>query len=147
MLHKNFAVGIDIGLEDKIVLAGIEHEENYRQAARYIERRATNNIGHVVYDPSTGARWWRLEEAPDGWWVPFETVVPGTGGYADVPLTVYLRSATGMEAVDCIHHVRDFHVTLLRLLGLDDNRLTYYHAGRFKQLSQFGGQPIKGLIA
>ena len=46
-----------------------------------------------------------------------------------------------------IAHVRDFRVTLLRLLGLDDNKLTYYHAGRFKQLSQFGGQPIRGLIA
>jgi hypothetical protein len=36
---------------------------------------------------------------------------------------------------------------LLRLLGLDDNKLTYYHAGRFKQLSQFGGTVIKNLIA
>ena len=52
-----------------------------------------------------------------------------------------------MTAVDEVHHVRDFHVTLLRLLGLDDNKLTYYHAGRFKQLSQFGGTVIKKLIA
>ena len=44
-------------------------------------------------------------------------------------------------------HVRDFHVTLLRLLGLDDNKLTYYHGGRFKQLSQFGGRVIEKLIA
>jgi len=34
-----------------------------------------------------------------------------------------------------------------RLLGLDDNKLTYYHAGRFKQLSQFGGTVITSLIA
>ena len=33
------------------------------------------------------------------------------------------------------------------LLGLDDSKLTFYHAGRFKQLSQFGGQVIKELIA
>jgi hypothetical protein len=46
---------------------------------------------------------------------------------------------------DC--NQRDFHVTLLRLLGLDDNKLTYYHAGRFKQLSQFGGKVIDELIA
>ena len=52
-----------------------------------------------------------------------------------------------MKAVDGVAHVRDFHVTLLRLLGLDDNKLTYYHAGRFKQLSQFGGKVIKELIA
>ena len=30
---------------------------------------------------------------------------------------------------------------------IDDNRLTYYHAGRFKQLSQFGGKVINELIA
>jgi hypothetical protein len=33
------------------------------------------------------------------------------------------------------------------LLGLDDNKLTYYHAGRHKQLSQFGGKVIQELIA
>lgn len=54
---------------------------------------------------------------------------------------------TGAKAVENVHHVRDVHVTLLRLLGLDDNKLTYFHGGRFKQLSQFGGQVIKELIA
>jgi hypothetical protein len=39
-----------------------------------------------------------------------------------------------------------FHITLT-LLGLDDNKLTFYHAGRFKQLSQFGGKVIEDLIA
>jgi hypothetical protein len=53
----------------------------------------------------------------------------------------------GDKAVENVHHVRDVHVTLLRLLGLDDNKLTYFHGGRFKQLSQFGGQVIKELIA
>ena len=54
---------------------------------------------------------------------------------------------TGTEAVENVRHVRDLHVTLLRLLGLDDNKLTYYHAGRFKQLSQFGGKVIHEIIA
>jgi hypothetical protein len=35
----------------------------------------------------------------------------------------------------------------VRLLGLDDARLTYFHGGRFRQLSQFGGQVIRELIA
>ena len=60
--------------------------------------------------------------------------------------TIGATDETGAEAVECVHHVRDLHVTLLRLLGLDDNKLTYYHSGRFKQLSQFGGQAIKELI-
>ncbi len=53
----------------------------------------------------------------------------------------------GSEAVAVKHPIRDFHVTLLHLLGLDDNKLTYFHAGRYKQLSQFGGQVIPELLA
>ncbi|MEM0968629.1 MAG: DUF1501 domain-containing protein [Verrucomicrobiota bacterium] len=53
----------------------------------------------------------------------------------------------GAEAVEVAHPIRDFHVTLLHLLGLDDNKLTYFHAGRYKQLSQFGGEVIHDLIA
>jgi hypothetical protein len=53
----------------------------------------------------------------------------------------------GDQAVETVHHVRDLHVTLLHLLGLNDNKLTYFHEGRFKQLSQTGGQVIKELVA
>jgi len=53
----------------------------------------------------------------------------------------------GAQAVELAHPIRDFHVTLLHLLGLDDNKLTYFHAGRYKQLSQFGGAIIKELIS
>ena len=53
----------------------------------------------------------------------------------------------GEAAVDVAHPIKDLHVTLLHLLGLDDNKLTYFHAGRFKQLSQIGGSVIKELVA
>ena len=69
------------------------------------------------------------------------------GGGCKAGHTIGATDETGMTAVENVHHVRDFHVTLLRLLGLDDNKLTYYHAGRFKQLSQFGGKVIDDLIA
>ena len=52
----------------------------------------------------------------------------------------------GQQAVEVVHPIKDLHVTLLHLLGLDDNTLTYFHGGRFKQLSQTGGQVIKELI-
>lgn len=69
------------------------------------------------------------------------------GGGVKAGHTIGLTDDTGMEAVECVHHVRDLHITLLHLLGLDDNKLTFYHGGRFKQLSQFGGQVIRELIA
>jgi hypothetical protein len=53
----------------------------------------------------------------------------------------------GEKAVEVVHPLRDLHVTLLRLLGLDDSKLTYFHSGRFKQLSQVGGQVIRELVA
>lgn len=69
------------------------------------------------------------------------------GGGCNAGHTIGATDELGMTAVEDVHHVRDLHVTLLRLLGLDDNKLTYYHAGRFKQLSQFGGEVIDKLIA
>lgn len=69
------------------------------------------------------------------------------GGGTKAGATIGATDEIGAEAVECKHHIRDVHVTLLHLLGLDDNKLTYYHAGRFKQLSQFGGEVIQELIA
>lgn len=68
------------------------------------------------------------------------------GGGVRAGHTIGATDELGAEAVECVHPIRDFHVTLLRLLGLDDNRLTYFHAGRFKQLSQFGGKVIEQLV-
>jgi hypothetical protein len=69
------------------------------------------------------------------------------GGGCRTGHTVGATDELGGQAVECVHPIRDLHVTLLHLLGLDDNRLTYYHAGRFKQLSQFGGKVIQELVA
>ncbi len=69
------------------------------------------------------------------------------GGGVRAGHTIGATDELGATAVDVVHPIRDLHVTLLHLLGLDDNRLTFFHAGRFKQLSQFGGQVIEPLLA
>lgn len=43
--------------------------------------------------------------------------------------------------------LRDVHATLLALLGLDQNRLTFLHAGRYKKLTDIGGRVIREVIA
>jgi hypothetical protein len=53
----------------------------------------------------------------------------------------------GETAVDAVHPLRDLHVTILHLLGLNDGKLTFFHEGRFKQVSQTGGQLIHELLA
>jgi uncharacterized protein (DUF1501 family) len=74
-------------------------------------------------------------------------VIMMAGGGVKAGHTVGATDEIGNTAVEVVHPMKDFHVTLLRLLGLDDNKLTYFHGGRFKQLSQTGGEVIKELIA
>jgi hypothetical protein len=44
-------------------------------------------------------------------------------------------------------HVHDFHATILNLLGLDHERLTFRHAGRDYRLTDVAGQVVKGIMA
>ncbi len=69
------------------------------------------------------------------------------GGGVKAGVSVGATDDIGASAVETVRPIKDFHVTLLKLLGLDDNRLTYFHAGRFKQLSQTGGKVIEELLA
>lgn len=69
------------------------------------------------------------------------------GGGANAGQTIGATDEIGEKAVNVARPIRDVHVTLLRLLGLDDNQLTYFHGGRFKQLSQTGGEVIDELLA
>ena len=43
--------------------------------------------------------------------------------------------------------VRDVHATILHAMGLDQNRLTYLHAGRYKKLTDIGGRVVKEILA
>ena len=43
--------------------------------------------------------------------------------------------------------MRDFHATILQLLGLDQNRLWFLHNGRNEKLTDFGGNVIKEMLA
>jgi hypothetical protein len=44
-------------------------------------------------------------------------------------------------------HVHDFHATVLHLMGLDHERLTYKHLGRRYRLTDVAGKVVPGLIA
>ena len=54
-----------------------------------------------------------------------------------------LRSAGPGEPI----HVRDAHATILDLMGLHDEQLTYRHAGRIRKLTDIGGKVIDEIIA
>lgn len=44
-------------------------------------------------------------------------------------------------------HIHDLHATILHLLGLDHERLTYRHAGRDFRLTDVHGQVVQGILA
>jgi Protein of unknown function (DUF1501) len=52
----------------------------------------------------------------------------------------------GYEAVGDKVHIHDWHGTLLHLLGLDHEKLTYRHAGRDMRLTDVKGSVVKGLV-
>jgi Protein of unknown function (DUF1501) len=53
----------------------------------------------------------------------------------------------GYEAVDGKVHIHDWHATILHLLGLDHERLTYRYAGRDMRLTDVKGNVVKEIIA
>ncbi len=57
-------------------------------------------------------------------------------------------SNTGARAVEGKVHFRDLHATILHLLGLPANELTYWHAGREHRLTgPEGGQVVRELMS
>ena len=44
-------------------------------------------------------------------------------------------------------HVHDLHATILHLMGLDHERLTYRYSGRDFRLTDVSGKVFKGIFA
>ncbi len=53
----------------------------------------------------------------------------------------------GYEAVEDKVHVHDLHATILHLMGLDHELLTYFHGGREMSLTDVHGQVIRKALA
>ncbi len=53
----------------------------------------------------------------------------------------------GYEAVENPVHIHDWHATILHLLGLDHEKLTYRHAGRDFRLTDVKGNVVRDLLA
>lgn len=53
----------------------------------------------------------------------------------------------GHKAVEDVATIYDFHATALHLLGLDHKRLTYYHNGTQRRLTDVHGEVITQVLA
>ena len=62
--------------------------------------------------------------------------------------TVYGASdELGMNVAADPVHVHDLHATILHLMGLDHERLTYRYAGRDFRLTDVAGRVVNGILA
>ena len=52
----------------------------------------------------------------------------------------------GLRATDNPVHVHDLHATILHLLGLDHERLTYFHSGRDFRLTDVAGRVVSEIL-
>ncbi len=53
----------------------------------------------------------------------------------------------GLRAVENKVHVHDLHATILHLLGMDHEELTYLHNGRYERLTDVAGRVVTEILA
>lgn len=75
----------------------------------------------------------------------FTTWLAGAGVKA--PFTCGATDEFGYKAVENVATVYDFHATILHLLGLDHQRLSFYHNGIERRLTDVHGHVIKDVLA
>jgi uncharacterized protein (DUF1501 family) len=69
------------------------------------------------------------------------------GGGVRGGMTFGATDEYGWDAVEDRVHVHDLHATILHLLGLDHEKLTYRSTGRDYRLTDVYGNVVKGIIA
>ena len=69
------------------------------------------------------------------------------GGGAKGGTVVGRTDDYGYNVVEDSVHVHDFHATLLHLLGIDHERLTFKYQGRYFRLTDVHGKLVKGVLA
>jgi hypothetical protein len=69
------------------------------------------------------------------------------GAGVKAPFTYGATDDFGYKAAENIATVYDFHATILHLLGLDHERLSFYHNGIERRLTDVHGKVIEGVLA
>jgi Protein of unknown function (DUF1501) len=78
---------------------------------------------------------------------PFGFTMWLAGGGVRGGMTHGATDEYGWDAVEDRVHVHDLHATILHLLGLDHEQLTYRFAGRDFRLTDVSGQVVDGILA
>ncbi len=69
------------------------------------------------------------------------------GGGVKGGITYGATDAVGLRAAENPVHIHDLHATILHLLGLDHEQLTYFHNGRDERLTDVAGRVVHEILA
>jgi hypothetical protein len=69
------------------------------------------------------------------------------GAGVKAPFTYGATDEFGWKAAEHVTSVHDFHATILHLLGLNHERLSFYHNGIERRLTDVHGHVIKDVLA
>jgi len=105
-------------LEDTLVLWGGEFGRTPDDATQ--DGRGHNNKGYSMWMAGGGVKAGHIHGATDD---------------------------LGVEAIDGKVHIHDLHATMLHLLGLDHERLTFRYGGRDFRLTDVKGNVVKAILA
>ena len=97
----------------------------------------TTEFGRTAYGPSNRGRGHHARSFTC--WLAGGGVKPGIAYGA--------TDQYGTQIAENPVHVHDFHATILHLLGLDHERLTYAHAGRDFRLTDVHGNVVRDILA
>jgi hypothetical protein len=59
----------------------------------YISKKKKNIYENVLFSLDLEKDWYSIKQDTEGWWIPFETIIPGNEDYDDTSVTVYFPSA------------------------------------------------------
>ncbi|MFV0443548.1 MAG: DUF1501 domain-containing protein [Planctomycetaceae bacterium] len=68
------------------------------------------------------------------------------GGGVKGGMTYGATDAVGLRAVENPVHIHDLHATILHLLGVDHEQLTYFHNGRDERLTNVSGKVVTDIL-
>jgi len=78
---------------------------------------------------------------------PWGYTVWMAGGGVKGGMTYGSTDAVGLRAAGDKVHIHDLHATILHLLGLDHESLTYFHNGRDERLTDVAGRVVTDILA
>ncbi len=99
----------------------------------------TTEFGRTPFNSAAGAAGREHHHWVYSSWLAGAGVKPGiTYGESD---------EYGIDVAKDVVHVHDFHATILHLMGLDHERLTYRQTGRDYRLTDVAGRVVKGILS